>query len=92
MANQPVIDPWALNSDGSPDPFNNVDFSAAHLDEIDPNLLDEHPLITPEIVTNYPLPEPEISAPIAEPEPDGPEVFQLDDGAYVTRTKEKGQW
>ena len=37
MANQPVIDPWALNSDGSLDPFNNVDFSATHLDEIDPD-------------------------------------------------------
>jgi hypothetical protein len=92
MANQPVIDPWALNSDGTPDPFNNVDFSATHLDEINPDLLDEHPLITPEIVTNYPQPEPEIVVPVVEPEPEGPEVFQLEDGAYVTRTKEKGQW
>ena len=96
MAKQ-VIDPWALNSDGTPDIFSNaVDFSAAHMDEIDPDLLDEHPDIIPEIVTNVPAfeqapPEPVVL--VEEPvEPAGPEVFDVGDGATVTRTKEKGQW
>jgi hypothetical protein len=91
---QPIVDPWALNPDGSLDPFSNlVDYGALHRDEIDPDLLDEHPVIVPEIVTNIPQPEPEVvPQPVVDPEPEGPEVFQLEDGAYVTRTKEKGQW
>jgi hypothetical protein len=43
----------------------------------------------PEAPSEPVVPVPPIEAP---PEPEGPEVFDIGDGATVTRTKEKGQW
>jgi len=102
MAKTPVIDQWLLNADGSPDPFaGTVDFGMTKADELDPDLLlDEHPVLQPEIITGPPAPsDEEVETPPASvvpvepaPEPEGPEVFDVGEGATVTRTREKGQW
>ena len=102
MAKTPVIDQWLLNADGSPDPFaGTVDFGMTKADELDPDLLlDEHPVLQPEIITGPPAPsDEEVETPPASvvpvepaPEPDGPEVFDVGEGATITRTREKGQW
>ena len=102
MAKTPVIDQWLLNADGSPDPFaGTVDFGMTKADELDPDLLlDEHPVLQPEIITGPPAPsDEEVETPPASvvpvepaPEPEGPEVFDVGEGATITRTREKGQW
>ena len=100
MAKQPVIDQWLLNADGTPDPFaGTVDFGMTKADELDPDLLlDEHPVLNPEIITGPPAPSDEEVPPETPPvpvepvEPEGPEVFDVGEGATITRTREKGQW
>jgi hypothetical protein len=102
MAKTPVIDQWLLNADGSPDPFaGTVDFGMTKADELDPDLLlDEHPVLQPEIITGPPAPsDEEVETPPTSvvpvetaPEPEGPEVFDVGEGATITRTREKGQW
>ena len=97
---QPVIDPWLVNADGTPDPFaSTVDFGMTTQDEVDPNLLDdERPSpLNPDIIGNQPpAPSEEevqpVVIPSAEPEPEVPEILQLEDGAFVSLEKEKGQW
>ena len=97
---QPVIDPWLVNADGTPDPFaSTVDFGMTTQDEVDPNLLDdERPSpLNPDIIGNQPpAPSEEVEEPVvvppAEPDPEVPEILQLEDGAFVSLEKEKGQW
>ena len=97
---QPVVDPWLLNSDGTVDPFaGTVDFGMTTQDEVDPNLLDdERPSpLNPDIIGNQPpAPSEEVEEPVvvppAEPDPEVPEILQLEDGAFVSLEKEKGQW
>jgi hypothetical protein len=102
---KPVIDPFLLNSDGTPDPFaanlysgDNPGFGMTKEDEIDPALsLDEHGGLNPNIITGQPPspndePAPPEPPTPAEPvEPEGPEVFEVEDGT-VTLEKERGQW
>ena len=97
---QPVVDPWLLNSDGTVDPFaGTIDFGMTTKDEVDPNLLDdERPSpLNPDIIGNQPpAPSEEVEEPVvvppAEPDPEVPEILQLEDGAFVSLEKEKGQW
>jgi hypothetical protein len=102
---KPVIDPFLLNSDGTPDPFaanlysgDNPGFGMTKEDEIDPALsLDEHGGLNPNIITGQPPSPndepapPEPPAPAEPVEPEGPEVFEIEDGT-VTLEKERGQW
>jgi hypothetical protein len=98
---KPVIDPWLLNADGTPDPFSQaVDYGMTAKDEVDPDLqpIEPHGGLDPQIIANQPpapseeTPVETPPAPVVEPEPEGPEVFELPNGGTVTRTKEKGQW
>ena len=99
---KPVTDPWLLDAAGNPDPFaGTIDFGMTAADERDPDLqLEEHPGLSPDIilpsvpdpVTTLEEPVIPVELPPAPPEPEGPETFDIGDGATVTRTKEKGQW
>ena len=96
MAKQ-VVDQWLLNADGSPDPFaQTIDFGMTAQDEVNPDILDEHQGLDPAVISNQPSAPSEtpvvVETPPPPPEPEGPEVFEVGDGATVTRTKEKGQW
>ncbi len=95
------VDPWLLNADGTVDPFaGTIDFGMTTKDEVDPNLLDdERPSpLNPDIIGNQPpAPSEEVDdepvvVPPAEPDPEVPEILQLEDGAFVSLEKEKGQW
>jgi hypothetical protein len=98
----PVIDPWLVNADGTPDPFaSTVDFGMTSKDEVDPSLLDDEPQtpLNPDIVGNQPpAPSEEVveepPAPPAPPveEPTGPEIVELEDGAFVTLERESKGW
>lgn len=98
----PVIDPWLVNADGTPDPFaSTVDFGMTSRDEVDPNLLDDEPQtpLNPEVVGNQPpAPSEEVDetpAPIPAPvveEPTGPEIVELEDGAFVSLERESKGW
>jgi hypothetical protein len=102
MANQPVVDPWLVNADGTVDPFSsNIDFGMTSKDEIDdPDdfNLDIQPGLTPDVViaeggvVRQPQAPSEPVVPAAPVEPEGPEVIDLDDGGSITLDKEKGQW
>ena len=102
MANQTVIDPWLVNSDGTVDPFaSNIDFGMTSQDEIaDPNdiTLDIQPGLNPDVVIaeGGVVRQPQAPAdPVVDPtpvEPAGPEVIDLEDGGSITLDKEKGQW
>lgn len=96
MVEKPLTDPWLLDASGNPDPFaGTIDFGMTAADERDPDLaLDDHQGIVPDVIASQPaapteLPVEEIPLP---PEHEGPEVFDMGEGATVTRTKEKGQW
>ena len=96
---KPVVDQWLLNADGTPDPFaGTIDFGMTAADERDPDLqLEEHPGLDPQIIGPH-VPDPATPPvvppvePPPPPEPEEPEVFDIGDGATVTRTKERGQW
>ena len=100
MANQTVIDPWLVNSDGTVDPFaSNIDFGMTSQDEIaDPNdiTLDIQPGLNPDVVIAeggvIRQPQAPAAEPVVPPEPSGPEVIDLEDGGSITLDKEKGQW
>lgn len=97
----PVIDRWLVNADGTPDPFaSTVDFGMTIRDEVDPNLLDDEPQtpLNPEVVGNQPpAPSEEddepvpVAAPVVE-EPTGPEIVELEDGAFVSLEREAKGW
>ena len=96
---KPVVDQWLLNADGTPDPFaGTIDFGMTAADERDPDLqLEEHPGLDPQIIgPSVPDPAaPPVAPPVEPPpppDPEEPEVFDIGDGATVTRTKERGQW
>ena len=99
---KPTVDPWLLDSEGNPDPFaGTVDFGMTSEDEVDPDLsLETHTGLDPQIITGPPAPSddevPVVVAPVVPveppPEPEGPEVFDVGEGATITRTREKVQW
>ena len=97
----PVIDPWLVNADGTPDPFaSTVDFGMTTKDEVDPSLLDDEPQtpLNPEVIGNQPpapSEEDDEPAPVAAPvieEPTGPEIVELEDGAFVSLEREAKGW
>jgi hypothetical protein len=98
----PVVDPWLVNSDGTPDPFaGTVDFRSDPGDLRDPDVptdgdpvLESHESLDPEIVVEKPEAELEPAPPVtppAEQEPEEPEVLEVE-GGMVTLEKERGQW
>ena len=97
----PVIDPWLVNADGTPDPFaQTINFGMTAQDEVDPNLLDDEvpaPL-NPDIVGNQPpAPSEEEDEPVSVPapvveEPSGPEIIELEDGAFVSLERDSKGW
>lgn len=97
----PVIDPWLVNADGSPDPFaSTIDFGMTTRDEVDPDLLDDEPTpLNPQIVGNQPPapsevddePAPVVPTPVVE-EPGGPEIVELEDGAFVSLERDSKGW
>ena len=95
----PVIDPWALDASGNPDPFFNLDLSR-HPEDEDLNLpngpiipVDPYPVMNPEIVVvqgDHVVPQ-EITTPV-DIEPEGPEVIELANGGSITFQKTSKGW
>jgi hypothetical protein len=101
MPTTPVIDPWLVNADGTPDPFaGTIDFGMTTRDEVDPDLLDDEPQtpLNPEVIGNQPPAPSEVDdepAPVPVPvveEPSGPEIVELEDGAFVSLEREAKGW
>ena len=92
---KPVSDPWLLNPDGTIDPFaNNVDWNMPDLPNLDDDINDQDPVLTPQ--ENL---DPEIieTPPVADPppppeEPEEPETMDLEDGTQLVLSKDKGVW
>lgn len=92
---KPVSDPWLLNPDGTIDPFaNNVDWNMPDLPNLDDDINDQDPVLTPQENLDPEIIEtPPVAAPPPPPEePEEPETMDLEDGTQLVLSKDKGVW